>query len=163
MQKNMDISQLPLSVRSRNALEKSGILKLEELMSLTELDLECIRNLGKKSIQEIVQLQQSLNAVGDPFQIMTDNVEINRESQSVKELVIRHHGGNIELGTDGYQTLVLNLFNEWAEDVHIDDLRLSARPTNALLLAGIQSVQGILNLNYRQCFKNGLIFSTEFA
>lgn len=146
----MDISQLPLSVRSRNALEKSGILKLEELMSLTELDLECIRNLGKKSIQEIVQLQQSLNAVGDPFQIMTDNVEINRESQSVKELVIRHHGGNIELGTDGYQTLVLNLFNEWAEDVHIDDLRLSARPTNALLLAGIQSVQEILNLNYNE-------------
>lgn len=117
-------------------------------MRLTELDLARIRNLGKKSIQEIIQLQQCLNTTGDFNEIIPEDVEISRESQSVGELIIRNHGGNIGLGTTHYQILVSNLFNEWVEDVHIDDLRLSTRPTNALLLAGIQSVQKLLNLSY---------------
>ncbi|MGJ5682151.1 DNA-directed RNA polymerase subunit alpha C-terminal domain-containing protein [Staphylococcus equorum] len=49
----MLISKTNLSVRSRNALQKAGYIKTEEIKNLTRDELANISNLGKKSIDEI--------------------------------------------------------------------------------------------------------------
>ncbi|QNM93438.1 DNA-directed RNA polymerase subunit alpha [Mycoplasma sp. Pen4] len=51
---DIDISQLNLSVRSANALKRIKKTKLSEIASLSMQQLEQTKNLGKKSIQEIV-------------------------------------------------------------------------------------------------------------
>lgn len=47
------IEELDLSVRSSNCLKRAGINTVEELTQKTEDDLMKVRNLGKKSLQEI--------------------------------------------------------------------------------------------------------------
>lgn len=48
------IEKLDLSVRSYNCLKRHGIHYLDEVQKLSEEDLYNIRNMGKKSIQEIM-------------------------------------------------------------------------------------------------------------
>ena len=47
------IEELDLSVRSSNCLKRAGLDTVEELVNTTEEELMQIRNLGKKSLQEI--------------------------------------------------------------------------------------------------------------
>lgn len=49
-----DISNLNLSVRTYNALSRKGIRTVSDVLALTEKDLMSIRNMGKKSVSEIV-------------------------------------------------------------------------------------------------------------
>lgn len=51
----MTIEELDLSVRSYNCLKRAGINTVEELHSKTEEDMMKVRNLGKKSLEEVVQ------------------------------------------------------------------------------------------------------------
>lgn len=54
------IEELELSVRSSNCLKRAGINTVAELVNKTEDDLMKVRNLGKKSLQEI---KEKLNAL----------------------------------------------------------------------------------------------------
>ena len=56
----MTIEELDMSVRSFNSLKRSGITTVEELTNKTEEDMMRIRNLGKKSLEEIIQKLHSL-------------------------------------------------------------------------------------------------------
>lgn len=49
----MTIEELDLSVRSYNCLKRAGINTVEELTKKTEADMLKVRNLGKKSLQEV--------------------------------------------------------------------------------------------------------------
>lgn len=49
-----DLSSLGLSTRSLNALKKAGIETMEQLHALSEKDLDKIKGLGKKSVEEIM-------------------------------------------------------------------------------------------------------------
>lgn len=57
----MTIEELDLSVRSFNCLKRAGINTVEELTQRTEEDMMKVRNLGKKSLEEV---QQKLQALG---------------------------------------------------------------------------------------------------
>jgi DNA-directed RNA polymerase subunit alpha len=50
----MTIEELDLSVRSFNCLKRAGINTVEELISKTEADMMKVRNLGRKSLDEVV-------------------------------------------------------------------------------------------------------------
>lgn len=50
----MSIEELDLSVRSYNCLKRAGINTVEELASRTEEEMMKVRNLGKKSLEEVV-------------------------------------------------------------------------------------------------------------
>lgn len=54
--KDLDISDLGLSVRSYNRLKRAGYDRLSQLMELSYDRLCCIRNVGKKSADEIWQV-----------------------------------------------------------------------------------------------------------
>lgn len=50
---SMQVEELELSVRSYNCLKRAGINTVEELVKRTEADMLKVRNLGKKSLQEV--------------------------------------------------------------------------------------------------------------
>ena len=56
----MTIEELDLSVRSFNCLKRAGIDTVEDLVSKTQEDMIKVRNLGKKSLEEVIQKLHSL-------------------------------------------------------------------------------------------------------
>ena len=65
----MTIEELDLSVRSFNCLKRAGINTVEDLTNKTEEDMMKVRNLGRKSIDEVVA---KLNSLG---------FDLNREDE----------------------------------------------------------------------------------
>ena len=57
----MTIEELDLSVRSFNCLKRAGIDTVEDLLNRTEEDMIKVRNLGRKSLEEVIQKLSSLN------------------------------------------------------------------------------------------------------
>jgi DNA-directed RNA polymerase subunit alpha len=57
----MTIEELDLSVRSYNCLKRAGINTVQELVQKSEEDMMKVRNLGKKSLEEV---EQKLKALG---------------------------------------------------------------------------------------------------
>ena len=56
----MSIEDLELSVRSFNCLKRAGISTVEDLATKTEEDMMKVRNLGKKSLDEVTNKLHSL-------------------------------------------------------------------------------------------------------
>ena len=56
----MTIEELDLSVRSFNCLKRAGIDTVEDLIDRTEEDMMKVRNLGRKSLEEVIQKLNSL-------------------------------------------------------------------------------------------------------
>ena len=56
----MTIEELDLSVRSFNCLKRASIDTVEDLVNRTEEDMIKVRNLGKKSLEEVIQKLHSL-------------------------------------------------------------------------------------------------------
>lgn len=57
----MNIDELELSVRSYNCLKRAGISTVEELTNKTQEDMMKVRNLGRKSLEEVLS---KLNELG---------------------------------------------------------------------------------------------------
>lgn len=57
----MTIEELDLSVRSYNCLKRAGINTVDELIQRTEEDMMKVRNLGKKSLEEVNQKLAALD------------------------------------------------------------------------------------------------------
>ena len=56
----MPIEELELSVRSYNCLKRAGIVNVEDLANKSEADMMKVRNLGKKSLDEVTNKLHSL-------------------------------------------------------------------------------------------------------
>ena len=56
----MTIEELDLSVRSYNCLKRAGIVNVEDLTNKTEDDMMKVRNLGRKSLEEVTNKLHSL-------------------------------------------------------------------------------------------------------
>lgn len=56
----MTIEELDLSVRSYNCLKRAGVNNVEDLAGKTEEDMMRVRNLGRKSLEEVLQKMESL-------------------------------------------------------------------------------------------------------
>ena len=56
----MSIEELELSVRSFNCLKRAGIATVEDLTNKSESDMMKVRNLGKKSLDEVIAKLHSL-------------------------------------------------------------------------------------------------------
>lgn len=57
----MPIEELELSVRSYNCLKRAGISTVEDLANKSETDMMKVRNLGKKSLDEVINKLHSLD------------------------------------------------------------------------------------------------------
>jgi len=56
----MSIDDLDLSVRSYNCLKRAGVNTVSDLVSKTEDEMMKVRNLGRKSLEEVVQKLESM-------------------------------------------------------------------------------------------------------
>ena len=56
----MTIEELDLSVRSFNCLKRAGINTVEDLISKSEDEMMKVRNLGRKSLEEVMAKLDSL-------------------------------------------------------------------------------------------------------
>jgi DNA-directed RNA polymerase subunit alpha len=56
----MTIEELDLSVRSYNCLKRAGINTVEDLTNRTEADMMKVRNLGRKSLEEVLNKLKAL-------------------------------------------------------------------------------------------------------
>jgi DNA-directed RNA polymerase subunit alpha len=56
----MTIEELDLSVRSFNCLKRAGINTVDDLINKSEDEMMKVRNLGKKSFDEVREKLQSL-------------------------------------------------------------------------------------------------------
>jgi DNA-directed RNA polymerase subunit alpha len=57
----MTIEELDLSVRSYNCLKRAGINTVEELIQRTQEDMMKVRNMGRKSLEEVNNKLEELN------------------------------------------------------------------------------------------------------
>lgn len=57
----MSIEELDLSVRPLNCLKRAGIYTVEDLIKKTEEDMLKVRNLGRKSLDEVMMKLESMN------------------------------------------------------------------------------------------------------
>jgi DNA-directed RNA polymerase subunit alpha len=57
----MTIEELDLSVRSFNCLKRAGINTVEDLINKSEDEMMKVRNLGRKSLEEVIN---KLNTLG---------------------------------------------------------------------------------------------------
>jgi DNA-directed RNA polymerase subunit alpha len=62
----MNIDELELSVRSYNCLKRAGINTVEELISRTPEDMMKVRNLGRKSLDEVLAKLKELGLELNP-------------------------------------------------------------------------------------------------
>ena len=56
----MTVEELDLSVRSFNCLKRANIHKVEDLISKSEDEMMRVRNLGRKSLDEVIAKLNSL-------------------------------------------------------------------------------------------------------
>ena len=63
---NIDLEEMNLSVRAYNCLKRHGINTLQELAGMCEEDLMKVRNLGRKSMMEVVDKLESLTGIRIP-------------------------------------------------------------------------------------------------
>ena len=66
----MTIEELDLSVRSFNCLKRAGINTVEDLINKSEDEMMKVRNLGRKSLEEVVA---KLDSLGFKFSKDDDN------------------------------------------------------------------------------------------
>ncbi len=64
----MTIEELDLSVRSYNCLKRAGINTVEDLIQKTEEDMMNVRNLGRKSLEEVINKLLSLGLTLAPVE-----------------------------------------------------------------------------------------------
>jgi len=62
----MSIEELDLSVRSYNCLKRAGINTVDDLTSKTEEDMMKVRNLGRKSLEEVLNKMSELGLTLNP-------------------------------------------------------------------------------------------------
>ena len=73
---NMDIEDLNLSVRAYNCLKKKGINTVRELVKLTPEELMEMKNFGKKSLEEVKRVLESLG--------LSLGMELEEEAEEAK-------------------------------------------------------------------------------
>jgi len=57
----LSVDELDFSVRAYNCLKRAGIITLQDLTNMTEVEVMKIRNLGKKSLKEVLDKIKELN------------------------------------------------------------------------------------------------------
>lgn len=89
----LSLSNLSLSTRSYNCLSKAGFTSLDQIANLTFNELITIRNLGKKSVEEIIaKLEENGFHLKDSIEIASTSVEkVPIDSTEVQETDSGNH------------------------------------------------------------------------
>lgn len=136
-----EIENIGLSVRSYNCLKRNGITSVQALLQVTEEDLRSFRNLGAKSLQEILGIKLKIQSNEFEFK---EKEYINLNMFNATKYKI------LDMISDKEQNIFKIMFinnNKYYEDIRIIDMDLSVRSYNALTKNGYEYASQILNLD----------------
>ena len=119
--KEIQISDLNISNRSKNGLHRNGINTTSELLNCTEESLRSIRHLGTKSVDEILEVIKSL-----------------KESNELNNSIYEEDINDFEkwLSNVNNQSKIINILKDYNTEV-ISLKNLSPKSYNALVLNGL--------------------------
>lgn len=152
---SIGIEILGLSVRSNNALKRAGVFTIDKLVKLTQDDLYNIRNMGKKSVEEILDVISRINSGElDVLSISSANSNqvINLPLCDDDYLVAHAHN------TKALTPNSISYYQDYmtVDDVSVDDMGFSVRSINALKQNSCFKLSDICKLKYKELvsFKN---------
>lgn len=125
--KTIPIDRIDLSVRSMNALHRAGVHTVNDMLSLDEDSLSNIRNLGKKSIEEILKKIEEYKKLD-----VSDRVANGTE---ITPVIVMPENIDDWLEDGTARNIILKFFTEKEADISIMDM-LSAKAYNLLILNG---------------------------
>lgn len=134
--KNDDISALPLSVRSQNCLRSANIHTIGAMMDYPADKLINIRNMGKKSIEEIQSFIQALNEGADEFILIESGAASTIDVATFQEK------------NDDVVTVFVDETGAIVQDISIRDLPLSVRARNSLIRNGYEFASQLIDITY---------------
>ena len=134
-----DISALPLSVRSLNCLQRAEIHTIGAMMDYPADKLINIRNMGKKSVDEIQNMVQSLKD-GTGEYVLVDSKEGLAAETAPQESV----------GVNGSVTVFLDETGAIIQDVAVKSLQLSVRAQNSLIRNGYEYASQLIGITYEE-------------
>lgn len=135
-----DILALPLSVRSQNCLRRADICTIGAMMDYPADKLINIRNMGKKSVEEIQLFVQNLIDGTGEYVLVEASESIEAESVTSLETV----------GIDSSVTVFLDETGAVVQDIPIKNLRLSVRAQNSLNRSGYVFVSQLVGITYEE-------------
>lgn len=131
--RSITIEDMELSVRSYNCLKRAGIMTLGDLMDKTLDQMQKVRNLGRRSLREIIEKMDdydvTLLGLDDDFDL--DEIYVN--------------SNNI---TNSDETEEMN-----KRSITIEDMELSVRSYNCLKRAGILTLGDLMDKTLDQMKK----------
>ena len=119
--KTQSIDSIGLSVRATNALHRAQVYTIGDMLNCTEKSLSEIRNLGKKSVEEILQKIEEYSTI-EAGEKITFTVPSNFDSW---------------METEENKQLIVNALKEMKVKLKVLDL-LSAKAFNTLVFAGYE-------------------------
>jgi DNA-directed RNA polymerase alpha subunit len=131
---NMTIEELDLSVRAYNCCKRANILTVGDLIKKTGEDMMKVRNMGKKSLDEI---QKKLEMMG--LSLLDCPEEEDEDEVPIDDIVC---GGLTFIETD-----------EDKLQITLEDLDFSVRTYNVLKRAYIDTVGELINRNVEDLMK----------
>lgn len=136
--KNDDISILPLSVRSQNCLHRANIHTVGALIDYPSDALINIRNMGKKSIEEIQSFIHELGKKTGEFILvdLKDDCADNKASLQENE--------------NDIVTAFIDKTGIVVRDIPVKNLPLSVRARNSLTQNGYEFASQLVNINYNE-------------
>lgn len=134
--KNDDISALPLSVRSQNCLRRADIHTIGAMLSYPADEFINIRNMGVRSVDEIVGFIQALTEGTGNYVLVEAHEQAEMAVPSVQEPI---QPGDIV-------TVLLDETGAVVQDVPVKILPLSVRARNCLTRSGYKFASQLIGL-----------------
>lgn len=138
--KQDDISVLPLSVRSRNCLRNANILTIGAMMEYPEDQFINIRNMGVRSVNEILSYVRMLKNGSGEYMLVESNGCAAPSVPVVHELV----------SNDGHVSVLLDEVGSIIQDIPVEELRLSVRAKNSLTRNGYRFASQLIGITYEE-------------
>ncbi len=138
--KNDDISALPLSVRSQNCLRRANIHTIGAMMSYPADEFINIRNMGVRSVEEIVGLTQLLAEGTGDYVLVEVHEQAETAVPSAQEPI--QHGDIVTVFLDETGAVV--------QDILVKNLPLSVRAKNCLTRSGYKFASQLVGITHEE-------------
>ncbi|WP_029066898.1 DNA-directed RNA polymerase subunit alpha C-terminal domain-containing protein [Lachnobacterium bovis] len=136
---NISIDKFGFSTRTRNSLYRGKIDTLDKIMMLSEDDLFHIRNMGAKSVSEVLDFQKQY--IDKTWELKEDEVLLT--DIDVKNPMFIQSAFPESLGREIECIEYRNPMGEYYPDLRVDVLGFSNRTENALLKAGYTTINQV--------------------
>lgn len=141
LMKDKTIVEMGFSSRTFNCLRRANIFFLSQLMALTEEQMKHFRNMGNKSICEVLTVQDKIRKEIDFDENVLMVEAENHKKLNISEMLMVHKAFPQIIGKEIVSLLFKNSDGIFEEDIPIENLEFSVRTNNALHHAGISTIK----------------------